>query len=421
MALATPATRSPRLRRADPLLALVAGPDRGAGLPELGPRRRPRRRWLRRRRGPRRGLGAARRRRRRAGRHAGRGAGRDGEGAGTQQHGAARPPGGASRRGVGAHPADDLGRAGLRRARRQLVLARAPAGLPAGQRRRLRRQAAQPRRGPGARPGHGASRARSGCSGAARTWCATGRSGRRSPSASGPTARAWCGSAGHRARPTSVSWGNGSAVAPGVVIEEVDIVGPPVAAELRGAGWVEVLAALHALEGRRAPGRPADGTGPADVTVPGGGRATVSVRPARRPARPRHRLGRGLGRRGPPSRHPALLRPRCRPSGARTGLVRGDRGRRRRRPARPHHPVLRHSGRARDAPGRGHTPRGRPLAGQRIRRRVRRHRGRGLDRRGPVTPLAHPARRGGATQPRRRTTARTTGGDGSAGHREENP
>ena len=67
-------------------------------------------------------------------------------------------------------------------------------------------------------------------------------------------------------------------VAPGVVLDVVDIAGPPVAAELRGAGWVEVLAALHALEGRRAPGGgDGDGTGFADVTVPGGGRATVSV------------------------------------------------------------------------------------------------------------------------------------------------
>jgi xanthine dehydrogenase small subunit len=67
-------------------------------------------------------------------------------------------------------------------------------------------------------------------------------------------------------------------VAPGVVLEVVDIAGPPVAAELRGAGWVEVLAGLHALDGRRAPGGDGgEGTGCADVTVPGGGRATVSV------------------------------------------------------------------------------------------------------------------------------------------------
>jgi CO/xanthine dehydrogenase Mo-binding subunit len=68
-------------------------------------------------------------------------------------------------------------------------------------------------------------------------------------------------------------------VAPDVVLEEVDIAGPPVAAELRGAVWVEVLAARHALAGRRAEGTGTGaGTGTADVTLPGGGRAAVSVR-----------------------------------------------------------------------------------------------------------------------------------------------
>jgi aerobic-type carbon monoxide dehydrogenase small subunit (CoxS/CutS family) len=70
-------------------------------------------------------------------------------------------------------------------------------------------------------------------------------------------------------------------VAPGVLLEEVDIAGPPVAVELRGAVWVEVLAALHALGGRRAEGAgegAGEGTGSADVSVPGGGRAAVTVR-----------------------------------------------------------------------------------------------------------------------------------------------
>jgi xanthine dehydrogenase small subunit len=67
-------------------------------------------------------------------------------------------------------------------------------------------------------------------------------------------------------------------VAPGVVTEQVYIAGPPVAPELRGAVWVEVLAALHALGGRRGGGSE-DGTGAADVTIPGGGRAAVTVRP----------------------------------------------------------------------------------------------------------------------------------------------
>jgi xanthine dehydrogenase small subunit len=73
-------------------------------------------------------------------------------------------------------------------------------------------------------------------------------------------------------------------VAPGVVVEVVDIAGPPVALELRGAVWVEVLAARHALAGHRADGSGSGGnggsgtgTGSADVTLPGGGRAAVSV------------------------------------------------------------------------------------------------------------------------------------------------
>ena len=41
-----------------------------------------------------------------------------------------------------------------------------------------------------------------------------------------------------------------AAIAPEVVIEEVDIVGPPVGDELRGAGWVEVLAAQHMVRTR---------------------------------------------------------------------------------------------------------------------------------------------------------------------------
>jgi aerobic-type carbon monoxide dehydrogenase small subunit (CoxS/CutS family) len=72
-------------------------------------------------------------------------------------------------------------------------------------------------------------------------------------------------------------------VAPGVVLEEVDIAGPPVGGELRGAGWVEVLAALHALRGCR-DGGGGEGTGSADVTVPGGGRAAVSVQAAGGPS-----------------------------------------------------------------------------------------------------------------------------------------
>jgi len=64
------------------------------------------------------------------------------------------------------------------------------------------------------------------------------------------------------------------ALCPGVEVEEVEVAGPPVASDLRGAGWAEVLAALHALGAE--PGPP--GTGGADVHVPGAGSARVEVR-----------------------------------------------------------------------------------------------------------------------------------------------
>jgi hypothetical protein len=79
------------------------------------------------------------------------------------------------------------------------------------------------------------------------------------------------------------------AVAPDVVVEEVEILGPPVADDLRGAGWVEVLAALRTLSATDPNAVDADavnasgptesrpGSGRADVTLPGGGRATVSL------------------------------------------------------------------------------------------------------------------------------------------------
>ncbi|HEX4175904.1 MAG TPA: 2Fe-2S iron-sulfur cluster-binding protein [Acidimicrobiales bacterium] len=77
------------------------------------------------------------------------------------------------------------------------------------------------------------------------------------------------------------------AVAPGIQVEVVNIAGPVVGPELRGAGWAEVLAALHALRARpEGPDAPHNarpmltvGTGRADVTVPGGGHAIVEVHP----------------------------------------------------------------------------------------------------------------------------------------------
>ncbi len=63
------------------------------------------------------------------------------------------------------------------------------------------------------------------------------------------------------------------ALCPGLRVEEVEVPGPSVSADLRGAGWAEALAALHALGA--APGRA--GTGRAEVSVPGAGTATVDL------------------------------------------------------------------------------------------------------------------------------------------------
>ncbi len=65
-------------------------------------------------------------------------------------------------------------------------------------------------------------------------------------------------------------------VCPGVDVELVEVVGPPVAPELRGAGWAEVLAAQQVCA---APAGPA-GEGRAHVAVPGAGRAAVVFRQA---------------------------------------------------------------------------------------------------------------------------------------------
>jgi aerobic-type carbon monoxide dehydrogenase small subunit (CoxS/CutS family) len=77
------------------------------------------------------------------------------------------------------------------------------------------------------------------------------------------------------------------ALMPGLQVEVVDLEGPVVGSDLRAAGWAEVLAALHALQARpEGPDAPHNarpmltvGTGRADVTVPGGGRAIVEVHP----------------------------------------------------------------------------------------------------------------------------------------------
>ena len=64
------------------------------------------------------------------------------------------------------------------------------------------------------------------------------------------------------------------AVAPGLAVEVVPVVGPPVGPELRGAAVAEVLAALFVLT---VPTPARAGAGSADVTLPGGGRAAVTL------------------------------------------------------------------------------------------------------------------------------------------------
>ena len=63
------------------------------------------------------------------------------------------------------------------------------------------------------------------------------------------------------------------ALCPGVHVEQVEVPGPPVAPELRGAGWAEALAARQVLEAPAA----APGTGQAHVALPGAGSADVEV------------------------------------------------------------------------------------------------------------------------------------------------
>lgn len=79
--------------------------------------------------------------------------------------------------------------------------------------------------------------------------------------------------------------GRVAAVAPGLVVEEARVAGPPTSADLRGAGWVEasvVVAALGVLrQGRTGPGTPVEVVGPlggrARVAVAAGGTVSVEV------------------------------------------------------------------------------------------------------------------------------------------------
>ena len=65
-----------------------------------------------------------------------------------------------------------------------------------------------------------------------------------------------------------------AAVAPGLRVEVVPVVGPPTSADLRGAGWVEA-AVVTALRDAVA-GGPSGPGHPVEITAPGGGRARVA-------------------------------------------------------------------------------------------------------------------------------------------------
>jgi hypothetical protein len=76
-----------------------------------------------------------------------------------------------------------------------------------------------------------------------------------------------------------------SSVAPGLVVEEVAVAGPPVSADLRGAGWAEAVVLLAALEavgvGATGPDRPVTVRSPdgasATATITATGNVLVSV------------------------------------------------------------------------------------------------------------------------------------------------
>lgn len=62
-----------------------------------------------------------------------------------------------------------------------------------------------------------------------------------------------------------------ASVAPGLVVEEVDVAGPPTSADLRAAGWAEALVLASAVQPGAAPGVPVS------VTAPNGGARASAV------------------------------------------------------------------------------------------------------------------------------------------------
>ena len=178
-----------------------------------------------------------------------------------------------------------------------------------------------------------------------------------------------------------------AAVASGLVVEEVEVAGPPTSPDLRGAGWVEasvMVAALAArLEGRGGPGTAIE------ITAPSGGRARVAVA-ASGAVSVEVWAGEVLDQ--------ATLRSYC--IGAvhqALGWVRSE-GIAVDADGRVHDLTIRSFGilsaRRHSVDGRDHAPQ-RSMAGERLRRRLRRHRGRRLGGRRLAVGVADPPGRGG--------------------------
>jgi len=68
-----------------------------------------------------------------------------------------------------------------------------------------------------------------------------------------------------------------AAVAPGLVVEQVPVAGPPVAPDLRGAVWAEAAVVAAARRAGGVPGTPVVGV-PVEVVSPAGGRAVATCR-----------------------------------------------------------------------------------------------------------------------------------------------
>ena len=187
-----------------------------------------------------------------------------------------------SRRRLGALSADDLRRARLPGAGRVVVRARGRAGVAGRERRRVRREVALDcdRGGEDAR-----SRARQAGPG---PFEPRGRGAARpeeAPDRRGAEARRHRDVARSGRTPGSgdlSGWVEAfSSYAPRCSVEVVDVAGPPVSADIRGAGWVEAAVLSRRCElgsaGRDRSRRSEAGSRPVELKSPEGGYASVTV------------------------------------------------------------------------------------------------------------------------------------------------